>query len=156
MGGLVVRLAPLTRKKTMSLKVYEMIGRDACKIRTVYCGVPINMEFKGGSFANKRNASLSTSNKFVQDAIESDPRFGTLIRLTHEDGQKVTAKPSATAQAKSPRVTRPSSKKTASVESVRNVNDAIDYFASKGEKVTGEDMIEALKEKYNVTFPNLK
>ena len=42
------------------------------------------------------------------------------------------------------------------VESVKTMNDVIDYFVSKGEVIGNPDQIDALKEKYHVNFPNLK
>lgn len=136
----------------MSVKIYEIAGKDVCRLRTVYCGVPVNMEFKGGDYANRKNAQLRTANPFVQDAIESDPRFGSIIRLAYVDGEKVgglkkDAKPQQAA---------PTSSKPKEIKTVKNVNDAIAYFTKQGEAVDSEAQIEILMEKYNVSFPTWK
>lgn len=131
----------------MSIKTYEIAGKDECRLRTVFCGVAVNMEFKGGDYANRKNATLRTSNPFVQDAIESDPRFGSVIRLTWVDGERVGQKGKAA---------KPSEQKVKEVKSVKNVNDAIAYFAREGETVDSEAQIEALMEKHNVAFPAWK
>lgn len=133
--------------KKMSIKTYEIAGKDECRLRTVFCGVPVNMEFKGGDYANRKNARLRTGNPFVQDAIESDPRFGSIIRLSAVDGERVGQKG---------RAAKPSASKTKEVKTVKNVNDAIAYFAREGETVDSEAQIEALMDKYKVSFPAWK
>ena len=45
---------------------------------------------------------------------------------------------------------------TLSYKTVKNVNDAIDYFAKMGYKVENDDMLEELKDKLSVSFPNMK
>ena len=47
-------------------------------------------------------------------------------------------------------------KKVKEVKTVKNVNDAIDYFAKMGYKVENDDMLEELKDKLSVSFPNMK
>ena len=84
----------------MITKTYELVGKDNCMLRTIYCGTRVSMEFKGGNFINGKNALLRTSNPFVQDAI--------------------------------------------------------DYFAKMGYKVENDDMLEELKDKLSVSFPNMK
>ena len=42
------------------------------------------------------------------------------------------------------------------VKTVKNVNDAIDYFAKMGYKVESDEMLDELKDKLNISFPNMK
>lgn len=42
------------------------------------------------------------------------------------------------------------------VKTVKNVNDAIDYFSKMGYKVESDDMLEELKDKLGVSFPNMR
>ena len=112
-------------------------------LRTIYCGTRVSMEFKGGNFINGKNALLRTSNPFVQDAIENDCRFGTL-KDDNVSGVSVM------------RNSRGREKQVKEVKTVKNVNDAIDYFAKMGYKVENDDMLEELKDKLSVSFPNMK
>ena len=125
----------------MITKTYELVGKDNCMLRTIYCGTRVSMEFKGGNFINGKNALLRTSNPFVQDAIENDCRFGTSIRLVS------TLKDDDVSGVSVMRNSRGREKQ---------VNDAIDYFAKMGYKVENDDMLEELKDKLSVSFPNMK
>ena len=134
----------------MITKTYELVGKDNCMLRTIYCGTRVSMEFKGGNFINGKNASLRTSNPFVQDAIENDCRFGTSIRLVS------TLKDDDVSGVSVMRNSRSREKQVKEVKTVKNVNDAIDYFAKMGYKVENDDMLEELKDKLSVSFPNMK
>lgn len=136
----------------MITKIYELVGKDNCMLRTVYCGTRVSMEFKGGNFINGKNALLRTSNPFVQDAIENDSRFGTSIRVVSvikvDDDKGVSSV--------NPKGGKRKQKDTREVEAVRNVNDAVEYFTKMGYKVESDGMIEELKDKLNVSFPNMR
>lgn len=136
----------------MITKIYELVGKDNCMLRTVYCGTRVSMEFKGGNFINGKNALLRTSNPFVQDAIENDSRFGTSIRVVSvvkvDDDKGVSSV--------NPKGGKRKQKDTREVEAVRNVNDAVEYFTKMGYKVENDGMIEELKDKLNVSFPNMR
>lgn len=147
-------------------KIYELVNMDACRITIVYCGVTIHAEFRNGNFMNRRKASLITTNPFVQDALEKDPRFGKSYKLaaTYEIDDKpskpeIESKPARGSKGgkKAPeQKTENKEKEMQDVESVKTMNDVIDYFVSKGEVIGNPDQIDALKEKYHVNFPNLK
>lgn len=117
-------------------------------LRTVYCGTRVSMEFKGGNFVNGKNALLRTGNPFVQDAIENDARFGTSIRLVSSIEEKDAPGAPVTRKGKERQVKE--------VKTVKNVNDAIDYFSKMGYKVESDDMLEELKDKLGVSFPNMR
>lgn len=161
-------------------KVYELKGMDACKLQVTYLGIKVNLEFKNGNFLNNKRARVVTNNPFVQDAIEHDRRFGSLILLA----EQIEEKPSVVVEEEEePRPKKPtkklrtqamidaekaveattdkstdsdSGKSAKEVKSVKSVNDAVEFFQKKGESVSDDGDIESLKEKYNVTFPELK
>lgn len=118
---------------------------DAMTIRLSYCGQTIMATFKGGVNAKVR-ARLTTADRFIQDALEADPRFGTLYKLlrSYEDFPCYRAE-NASVDTKPKRIAK-----------VKSVNDALRFFTEMGANVTGESDLDALKEKYNVEFPNLK
>lgn len=134
----------------MITKIYELVGKDNCMLRTVYCGTRVSMEFKGGNFINGKNALLRTSNPFVQDAIENDCRFGKSIRLVS------TLKEDSDSNASVMRGAKGEEKLVKEVKTVKNVNDAIDYLAKMGYKVESDEMLDELKDKLNISFPNMK
>lgn len=134
----------------MITKIYELVGKDNCMLRTVYCGTRVSMEFKGGNFINGKNALLRTSNPFVQDAIENDCRFGKSIRLVS------TLKEDSDSNASVMRGAKGKEKLVKEVKTVKNVNDAIDYLAKMGYKVESDEMLDELKDKLNISFPNMK
>ena len=71
----------------MITKIYKLIGMDACLMKTVYCGVKVNMEFRSGNHLNGKHAVLITRNPFVQDALENDERFGSVFNLAAAYGE---------------------------------------------------------------------
>lgn len=150
---------------------------DYFKTSTTYLGVKVNLEFKNGNTTAKINARFSTDNQFVQDAIEADKKLMRRVKIAHvavinEEEQRVvdSAKgehPRTVRRPKSPFVKEQAQqlaevvakqqeeeKKPEAVSDVKNVNDAIAWFAAKGE--TDFSDLEALREKYNVTFPKMK
>lgn len=118
---------------------------DAMTIRLNYCGQTILATFKGGVNAKVR-ARLTTSDRFVQDALEADPRYGTLYRMlrSYEDFPCYNAA-NAEVDTKPKKITK-----------VKDINGALRFFTEMGASVTGESDLKALMEKYNVEFPNLK
>lgn len=161
-------------------KRYELPGMDNCMLALTYLRLLVNVEFKNGNAANGVPASYSTDNKFVQDAIENDRRFKVgrirLVNTTVIEDDKPKAAPKAEAaeqeepqprrvqRPKTPFIPKEEKKEEAApkaeayeeVKSVKNVNDAIAYFQEKGEIFSSDEELAALKDKYKVTFPNLK
>jgi hypothetical protein len=149
------------------IKVYEMKGMNACKMSIEHKGVTINLSFENGNISSKRNARLTTENRFVQEAIEAMPSFGTRVVLAHAMEKSVAMPVEAEEEERSPRARRQASrgavaKKPKSeneptvVEEVKNLNDAASYFMEKGEAVESKEQLEELMQKYNVVFPNMK
>lgn len=153
---------------------------DNCMLALTYLRLLVNVEFKNGNAANGVPASYSTDNKFVQDAIENDRRFKVgRIRLANttvieNDKPKAASKAEAAEQEepqprrvqrpKTPFIPKeekmeeaaPKAEAYEEVKNVKNVNDAIAYFQEKGEVFSSDEELAALKDKYKVTFPNLK
>lgn len=168
---------PIIRKK------YELLGMNSCKIALNYCRIPINVVFANGNIANHINAYYTTDNKFIQDAIENDKRFkvGTIKCVQSNTIKADEPKPAekkeepAVSEEPEPRRTRPATPSAGgtnaekkgeedapaqdsytAIESVKNVNDAIDFFSEKGEAFSTDEELAALKDKYKVSFPNYK
>lgn len=144
-----------------------MKGMNACKMSIEHKGVTINLSFENGNISSKRNAKLTTENRFVQDAIEAMPIFGTRIVLTHTMDATPVKPVEVEEDELSPKARRRMSraeravKKSAApsdgnvVESVKNVNDAVSYFEERGILVESKEHLTEVMEKHNVVFPNL-
>lgn len=128
------------------LKIYELSRFDAMTLRISYCGQVIMASFKGGDQRRNR-ARLVTDSLFVQDALEHDPRFGSLyiLKKSYSDSTKDVEARIANEKTKTRKITKP-----------RSVNDALLYFTQLGANVTGEGDLKTLMEQYNVEFPNLR
>ena len=128
------------------LKIYELSRFDAMTLRISYCGQVIMASFKGGDQRRNR-ARLVTDSLFVQDALEHDPRFGSLyiLKKSYSDSTKDVEARIANEKTKTRKITK-----------VKSVNDALLYFTQLGANVTGEGDLKTLREQYNVEFPNLR
>ena len=126
------------------LKIYELSRFDAMTLRISYCGQIIMASFKGGDQRRNR-ARLVTDSLFVQDALEHDPRFGSLyiLKKSYSDSTKDVEARIANEKTKTRKITK-----------VKSVNDALLYFTQLGANVTGEGDLKTLMEQYNVEFPN--
>ena len=128
------------------LKIYELSRFDAMTLRISYCGQIIMASFKGGDQRRNR-ARLVTDSLFVQDALEHDPRFGSLyiLKKSYSDSTKDVEARIANEKTKTRKITK-----------VKSVNDALLYFTQLGANVTGEGDLKTLMEQYNIEFPNLR
>lgn len=145
-----------------------MKGMNACKMSIEHKGVTINLSFENGNISSKRNARLTTENRFVQDAIEAMPSFGTRVVLVHAVEKSVAMPVEVEEEELSPKARRRMNraervvKKSAApsdgdvVESVKNENDAVSYFEERGILVDSKEHLAEVMEKHNVVFPNLK
>lgn len=157
------------------IKDYEYIGKQSAVLHITYFGIDLKVEFTNGNTARSKGAEFSTNDRFTQDAIEHDSRFGSVIRLRGIFPEPSDNKPKNTKDEKGKG--GKSGKSTAAkdtndkvgengggerspqaevVESCKNMNDVVKFFTEKGEKPEGDDDIKALMEKYNVSFPNVK
>lgn len=142
-----------------------MKGMNACKMSIEHKGVTINLSFENGNISSNRNARLTTESRFVQDAIEAMPSFGTRVVLVHTMEKSATKPVEVEEEERSPRARRHANRGERAqkkveeanvVDSVKNLNDAAAYFEEKGVFVESKEQLAELMEKYNVSFPNLK
>ena len=164
-------------------KLYELRRMLNAKFETVYMGVHVTLNFRAGFGINGHKVGqLMTSNQFVQDAIEHDGRFGSMFVLKREYNddepesedryqlrqiaaapavrrpQKTNAEIFAENQAK--RAAKKAKSETVKptvkdIPEVKNLNDAVGWFADKGELLKDAGEIESLCKKHGVNFPNL-
>lgn len=143
-----------------------MKGMNACKMSIEHKGVTVNLSFENGNISSKRNARLTTENRFVQDAIEAMPSFGTRVVLAHAMEKSVAMPVEVEEEERSPRARRQASRgavakkpksenESTIVEEVKNLNDAASYFMEKGVTVESKEQLEELMQKHNVVFPNM-
>lgn len=155
------------------IKEYEYIGKQSAVLHLNYFGIDLKVEFTNGNTARSRGAEFSTNDRFVQDAIEHDFRFGGSIKLkctypevSDKKPEQVT-KNTRDEKGRGRRSGKGAADKNNSkdgeddqqvqvVESCKNMNDVVKFFTDKGEKPEGDEDIKALMEKYNVSFPNVK
>ena len=164
------------------IKDYEFVGKQCAVLHLKYFGIDVKVEFTNGNTARQRGAEFSTNDRFVQDAIEHDSRFGSVIKLRGAYPEASDKKPEPTDKAavdekakggktaKGCKLAAYKSSNTGTadsgndddgssaqaVESCKNMNDVVKFFTDKGEKPEGDEDIKALMEKYNVSFPNVK
>jgi len=129
-------------------KIYEIQGKDRCRINLNYCGVKIVAEFKTVSGGQLRSR-IVTRDRFIQDALEHDIRYGKLFVCTQSFDDEAMTKEEQVQKEEN----RDTSKKIASVKSL---NDALVWFSKKGETPASDEEVKTLMEKYNVSFPNWK
>lgn len=137
---------------------------DKCKMSTTYLGVKVNLEFKGGDIMSRKDGYISTSNPFIQAAIEAMPSYGHRIVLKREIEDAPVVVPVEEVPTR-PRATKVKAfgadKKKAVqegatiVEEVKNINDAVSYFEGLGVLVESKEHLAEVMEKHNVVFPNL-
>jgi hypothetical protein len=154
------------------IKDYEFVGKQCAVLHLKYFGIDVKVEFTNGNTARQRGAEFSTNDRFVQDAIEHDSRFGSVIKLRGAFPEASDKKPEPTDKAAKEEKTKggksgkggkasnsgndDDGSSAQAVESCKNMNDIVKFFADKGEKPEGDEDIKALMEKYNVSFPNVK
>lgn len=129
-------------------KIYEIQGKDRCQIIVYYCGTKITAEFKKVAGGTQRS-QLVTADRFIQDALEHDTRYGLLYRCVRSfDEQEVV---------KAAEVREELSNSPAKViNTVKNLNDALVWFAKKGETPMTDEDVKQLMQRYNVAFPKWK
>lgn len=155
------------------IKIYEAIKQNSARLVTTWCNVAVTLNFVDGNVYQGKGAQLVTNDRFVQDAIEHDPRFGVTIKLKKrmaEESDNVEAEKTQNtnkkdaAQNTSDKAQKGKGKKGAAkdipsgaeaIESVKTMNDAMDYFAEKGELLESAEGLSELCGKYGVAFPNL-
>lgn len=154
------------------IKDYEFIGKQCAVLHLQYFGIDLKVEFTNGNTARSKGAEYSTNDRFTQDAIEHDSRFGKTIFLRNkylEPGEEVKAAPAQkqeqAKEVKNGKTNKGDKNKGKEPEcdengkriisDCRSMNDVIAYFKSLGENPEGDDDIRSLMEKHQVTFPSM-
>lgn len=113
-------------------------------------GVSAKVEFKNGRMNDNVPARFITSDPFLQYMIEKDSRFGNLFRLERAIPEPSDIKPEEEDAVEEVET------KAKTVESVKDLADAIDYFSGMGKLCTTSKQVKAAMKTYNVEFPNWK
>ena len=129
-------------------KIYEIQGKDRCQINVHYCGVKIVAEFHRTASETSRS-QLLTRDQFVQDALEHDARFGKLYRCVKSFDETAMSVEQKVEEEKGTAPARV-------VNTVKSLNEALVWFAKKGETPQSDEDVAKLMEKYNVVFPKWK
>lgn len=129
-------------------KIYEIQGKDRCQINVHYCGVKIVAEFRRTA-SEMSKSQLLTRDRFVQDALEHDVRFGRLYRCVKSFDENAMTIEQQVEEEKG-------SAPAKVVNSVKSLNEALVWFAKKGETPQSDEDVLKLMEKYNVAFPRWK
>lgn len=124
------------------IKEYTLPGYSAAVLRFSYLGNTVNVEFKNAG-CKAGTSRYITGNKFVQDAIEKDPRFGSGIILT----ARFAETPENEAKSRVRKVKK--------VASVKSINDAMRYLADHGVEMSDSINVFEEAEKLDVEFVNL-
>lgn len=113
----------------MKTKVYHLTRHTAAFFQTKYCGVIVPLTFAPSAGVDNKS-SLTTTDRFIQDAIENDPRYGTDFYLaeTIDDGIE-----------QEPPKKKPKKRFT-------NINDAVSYLEELGVDVSNGDIDEILQQ----------
>ena len=110
------------------------------------------IEFKNGRMNENIPGRFITSDPTLQYLIEKDSRFGHLFRL---EKAIPTAEEVKASQEKTTKKEESKQKKNVTVvESVTDINDAIDYFSELGKVLTTEKQVKATMKSMNIQFPN--
>lgn len=159
-------------------KLYELIGMSSGRFETKYYGIRLTLKFEQGfSSTGIQVGQLITNDKFLQDAIEHDVRYGRRWRLKQvferpkeepkqeevvEEQQPVVKRTTLPKREQKPKA-EPKKKEESKakvsrtiVETVTNRNDAAEWFAEKGSVFTTDAELQELMEKFDVDFPNLQ
>lgn len=145
----------------MITKVYELTRLVSAYFTTKYMGIVVELPFNTGRGSSYENRSqFVTSDKFVQDAIENDPRFNKdfcLVSESDDGNDDVYAKKATeTSSEKTEQKAKKNTTKKNVVADVTSINDAYDFFADRGVVLnTIEELRDAIK-KESIEFPNLK
>ena len=117
-------------------------------------GLTAEIEFKNGRMNENIPGRFITSDPTLQYLIEKDSRFGHLFRLEKAipTAQEVKASREKTTEKEE----RKQKKNVTVIESVTDINDAIDYFSELGKVLTTEKQVKATMKSMNIEFPNWK
>ena len=144
----------------MKTKVYELKRKKSAFFQTKYCGVVVDMPFTiGAGSGGEYRSELVVDDRFTQDAIEHDPRFGKEFFLAStfgEDDPEPEAEPAEEEAEEKPvakkKAAKKSTKKAAAeeVKEFKTLNDAIYYLEEEKGIDTDVEDIDALLAANNI------
>lgn len=151
----------------MATKIYSIKANQA-QLYFRIGSVKVKAMFKGGNLdkdMNRRYATLTTDNPLVQEAIENDGRFGTVIKLERTFGEdEVKKRKPANPHREQAQETAPANVSSIPdgftvVQSITTINDAREYLIKeKGvpyQGLVGKDKIYEAAQRVKVHFPNV-
>ncbi len=115
-------------------------------------GLTAEIEFKNGRMNENVPGRFITSDPTLQYLIEKDSRFGHLFRLEKAIPTNEELRASQEKEAKKDENKK--KKDVTVVESVTDINEAIDYFSELGKVLTTEKQVRATMKSMNIQFPN--
>lgn len=134
------------------IKIYELIKQNAARLVFSYCGVKINADFGNGNTFINRNAQFTTNNRFFQDAIENDSRFGVSIKLAKSIKEDSDEEKTVPEEKKEDVPTKKAgSKKTKNIQ-FESVNDFMEFLTSEGDEMSDPSELDSYLKKYNATI----
>ena len=132
-------------------KVYELLRRNAAYFETKFCGVVVPLSFTMGAGSDgESRAEMVVTDRFTQDAIEHDPRFGKQFVLAATYGEpdpvvEEPKEPKAAPKKKASKVAKADGKVFATL------NDAIYYLEEELGIDTDDKDINVLLKENNIT-----
>ena len=117
-------------------------------------GLTAEIEFMNGRMNENVPGRFITSDPTLQYLIEKDARFGHLFLL--EKAIPTTEELKASQEKADKKQETKQKKDVTIVESVTDINDAIDYFSELGKVLTTEKQVKATMKSMNIEFPNWK
>ena len=115
-------------------------------------GLTAEIEFKNGRMNENVPGRFITSDPTLQYLIEKDSRFGHLFRL--EKAIPTNEELKARQEKENKKNNDKQKKDVTVVESVTDINEAIDYFSELGKVLTTEKQVKATMKAMNIQFPN--
>lgn len=126
------------------VKEYTLYRYEGGALRFRHCGVDISVTFRGSGMKS-HTSHFITKNQFIQDAIENDPRFGSVIRITAKFAEKEENVEKLVPLKKIKRLPR-----------IQTANDALRYLSEHGVTITDQTDLFEEADKLGVCFPVLE
>lgn len=138
----------------MQTKIYRLTNKRAAYFQTKYCGVLVPMSFVMGVGTDPDlRAEMVVTDKFTQDAIENDPRFGKLFFLAETYGEPDVEEAPVEVEKKGKKGIKKAAKAEEPKDGAKvfkSINDAVYYLEEELGLDTTEDNLEQLMKDNNI------
>lgn len=145
-------------------KIYELRRKTAAYFETEFYGITVPMEFTMGTGnGGEQRAEMIVTDKFTQDAVEADPRYGkeyvlsatygddgSMITHQKEDLEDIPVVEEEPAPEPKKKARKPSKKEEGKTFST--LNDAVYYLEEELGIETNDNNINELLKKHNITI----